>query len=248
VGALLRTTGLSKRFGGLTAVDDVSLDVEPGEVRAIIGPNGSGKTTLFNLISRTLEATAGRIEFRGQDITHLPAHRVAHLGLARSFQITSIFPELSVFENLRVAVQARRTMLNFWREAGSLSDVNARAEALLETTGMAARRDDRAGDLSHGEQRYLEIALALAADPVLLLLDEPTAGMSPKETADVVRFIEALRARLTILLVEHDMDVVMAIAGRITVLHHGRVIADGPPDAIARHAEVRAVYLGPTLE
>lgn len=248
MGALLRTTGLSKRFGGLIAVDDVSLAVETGEVRSIIGPNGSGKTTLFNLISRTLEATAGRIEFRGRDITHLPAHRVAHLGLARSFQVTSIFPELSVFENIRVAVQARRTMLNFWCEAGSLTDVNARAEALLATMGMAARRDDRAGDLSHGEQRYLEIALALVADPVLLLLDEPTAGMSPKETGDMVRFIEGLRARLTILLVEHDMDVVMAIADRITVLHHGRVIADGPPDAIARHAEVRAVYLGPTRE
>jgi branched-chain amino acid transport system ATP-binding protein len=246
VAPLLRTTGLSKRFGGLTAVDDVSLAVEAGEVRAIIGPNGSGKTTLFNLLSRTLAATAGRIEFRGRDITHLPTHRLAHLGLARSFQVTSIFPELTVFENLRVAVQARRTALNFWREADDLADVNARAEALLETTGMAARRDDRAGELSHGEQRYLEIAVALAAEPVLLLLDEPTAGMSPKETADVARFIDGLRARLTILLVEHDMDVVMAIADRITVLHHGRIVADGAPDAIARDAEVRAIYLGPT--
>ncbi len=241
---ILRTIGLTKRFGGLTAVDRLHLAVESGEVRAIIGPNGSGKTTLFNLLSRLTSPTAGRIEFRGRDITHLPPHRVAHLGLARSFQITSVFPELSVFENVRVAVQARRTTLNFWRAADALADVSERAEALLAQLGMTERRHAPAGALSHGEQRYLDIGLALASEPLLLLLDEPTAGMSPKETADVARFIGGLRGQVTILLVEHDMDVVMSIATRVTVLHQGRIIADGSPAEIARHRDVRAVYLG----
>lgn len=241
---ILRTIGLTKRFGGLTAVDRLHLAVESGEVRAIIGPNGSGKTTLFNLLSRLTSPTAGRIEFRGRDITHLPPHRVAHLGLARSFQNTSVFPELSVFENVRVAVQARRTTLNFWRAADDLAGVSERAEALLAQLGMTERRHVPAGALSHGEQRYLEIGLALASEPLLLLLDEPTAGMSPKETADVARFIGGLRGQVTILLVEHDMDVVMSIATRVTVLHQGRIIADGSPAEIARHRDVRAVYLG----
>jgi branched-chain amino acid transport system ATP-binding protein len=244
VDVLLRTTGLTKRFGGLTALDGVDLVFTAGQLRAIIGPNGSGKTTLFHLLSRVLEPTAGSIEFRGRDITRTPQHRMPHLGLARSFQLTSLFPDLSVFENLRVAVQARRTMLNFWSAAARLGAVNDRAEALLAEIGLAARRYEPAGVLSHGEQRYLEIGLALAADPALLLLDEPTAGMSPQETRDAARFIEGLKGRLTVVLVEHDMDIVMSISDRITVLHQGRIIADGPPAEVAEHPQVRAVYLG----
>ena len=225
-------------------MDGVDLQVPTGELRAIIGPNGSGKTTLFHLLSRTLEPTAGRIIFRGRDITRLPQHRMAHLGLARSFQVTNLFPELSVFENLRIAVQARRVGLDFWRGADGLREINERAEVLLADMGLRARRDDLASSLSHGEQRYLEIGIALAADPVLLLLDEPTAGMSPKETAEVTRFIVGLRGRVTILLVEHDMDIVMNVADLVTVLHQGRVIDEGPPTVIARHPDVRKIYLG----
>ena len=241
---VLRAAGLTKRFGGLTALDGIDLEVRAGELRAIIGPNGSGKTTLFHLLSRALEPTAGTIEFRGREITRTPQHRMAHLGLARSFQITSLFPELSVFENVRVAVQARRTMLNFWSATDRLGAINQRAGALLAELGMAARGREPAGVLSHGEQRYLEIGLALAADPVLLLLDEPTAGMSPQETRDAAQFIAGLKRRLTVLLVEHDMDIVMSISDRITVLHQGRIIADGAPADVAADAQVRAVYLG----
>lgn len=241
---LLQVTALTKRFGHVTALDRVDLGVPAGQLRAIIGPNGSGKTTLLNLLSRVLEPTTGRIVFRGRDITRLPLSRLARLGLARSFQITSLFPDLSVFENLRVAVQARRGTLAFWRDARDLGEINRRAERLLADIGLGGRRHDAAGALSHGEQRHLEIGVALAADPALLLLDEPTAGMSPEETANITRFIEEWRRRVTILLVEHRMDVVMNVADRITVLHRGRVIAEGAPAEIAAHSEVRRIYLG----
>ena len=242
--SLLEAKTLTKRFGRVTAVDAVDLRVGAGEIRAIIGPNGSGKTTLLHLLSRTLQPTGGTIVFRGRDITRMPPHRMAHLGVARSFQVTNLFFELSVFENLRIAIQASRTTLNFWRTADSLSEINERAEALLVDTGLWSRRNELASSLSHGEQRHLEMGIALAAAPVLLLLDEPTAGMSPTETAEAIRFIDRLRGRTTVLLVEHDMDVVMNLADRITVLHQGRVIGEGPPSTIVNHSEVRRVYLG----
>jgi branched-chain amino acid transport system ATP-binding protein len=244
--AILELQGLTRRFGGIVAVDRVDLRVERGELRAIIGPNGSGKTTLFQLISRVISPTAGRIVYDGRDITGMPEHRMAHLGIARSFQTTNVFPDLSVLENLRVAVQARHTTLNFWRAESAFTDIRGQAERLLEHLGLGARRDDLAGTLSHGEQRYLDLGVALAADPALLLLDEPTAGMSASESLEAATFIEGLRGRVTILMVEHDMDIVMRMADCITVLHEGRVVAEDTPAMVARDHAVRDIYLGGT--
>jgi branched-chain amino acid transport system ATP-binding protein len=243
---ILELRGLTRRFGGITAVDRVDLRVERGELRAIIGPNGSGKTTLFQLISRAIPPTAGRIVYDGRDITAMPEHRLAHIGIARSFQTTNVFPELSVLENLRVAVQARHAMLNFWRAESAFTGVRHQAERLLESLGLGARRAHPAGTLSHGEQRYLDLGVALAADPALLLLDEPTAGMSARERVDAAAFIERLRGRVTILMVEHDMDLVMRMADCITVLHEGRVVAEDTPAMVARDHAVREIYLGGT--
>jgi ABC-type branched-subunit amino acid transport system ATPase component/ABC-type branched-subunit amino acid transport system permease subunit len=242
-GVLLESQGLTKMFGGLTAVNRVDFQVRPGELRSVIGPNGAGKTTFFNLLTGVLPSTAGRILFKGRDITHLPAHAVSRLGLARSYQVTNIFGDLSVFENLRIAAQSRVTHYRCWGRADRLAPVNRRAEEILALLDLGAKRHVRGAELSHGEQRYLEIGIALATDPDFLLLDEPTAGMSPEETQRTAAFVRTLAGRVTIVLVEHDMEVVMGISDRITVLNYGQVLAEGTPAEIRGNAEVRRVYL-----
>jgi branched-chain amino acid transport system ATP-binding protein len=247
VTALLETRGLGRAFGALQAVAEVSLAVEPGEVRAVIGPNGAGKTTLFHLISGLLAPTAGRILFRGDDVTALPAPARCRRGISRTFQITSIFPELSVLENVRIAVQLRSGG-NFRLVGGwaTLEASEERARASLDSLGLLARATEPASTLPHGDQRLLEIAMAVAQEPALLLLDEPTQGLSPEDTVATVAVIRevARRQRLTILLVEHDMDVVFDLADRISVLHFGQLIAEGTPDEIRANADVQEAYLG----
>jgi branched-chain amino acid transport system ATP-binding protein len=240
---LLETRRLTKAFGGLMAVVDVNFAVERGELRAIIGPNGAGKTTFFNMIAGNLPPTRGEIYFKGQDITALPPHRRSHLGIGRSYQITNIFPDLSTLENLRVAAQSRTIHYNMWRDADTLAEVNRKAEEILRYTNLMDKWDTPAADLAHGEQRYLEIGIALATEPELLLLDEPTAGMSPEETGNTADFIRRLSKDCTIILVEHDMEVVMGISDRITVLHYGEALAEGTPEEIRQNPEVQRVYL-----
>ena len=240
---LLQTAGLTKVFGGLTAVNRVDFAVRRGELRAVIGPNGAGKTTFFNVLTGVLPASHGRVFFKGRDVTQLPTYAVSRLGVARSYQITNIFSDLSVFENLRIAAQSRVTHYRCWGNAERLAVVNARAEEMLRLLALGAKRDVRAAELSHGEQRYLEIGIALATDPDFLLLDEPTAGMSPEETRRTADFIRKLAGRVTIVLVEHDMEVVMGISDRITVLNYGEVLAEGTPAEIRQNADVRRVYL-----
>lgn len=230
---VLNVSGLQKRFGGVLAVDGVSLDLAEGELHAVIGPNGAGKTTLIHLLSGALASSAGTIRLGGRDITGLAMHRRVRLGLARSYQITSLFPNFTVLENLALAIQGTR---------GRRDPESARTE--LEAVGLAAHADQRAGDLAHGERRQLELGLALATGARILLLDEPMAGMAAEEAARIVGLIEALKGRRTILLVEHDMDAVFRLADRITTLVYGRVIASGAPDEIRRHPEVRRAYLG----
>ena len=242
-GPLLESRGLTMRFGGLTAVDGVDFQVRRGELRAVIGPNGAGKTTFFNMLTGVLAPTDGRIVFKGRDITALPPHAVSRLGMARSYQVTNIFAELSVFENLRIAAQSRETTFSLWRNAEALTEVAGRAERVLALLGLGAKRDFPAGALSHGEQRYLEIGIALATEPEFLLLDEPTAGMSPEETKQTADFIRAIAGAVTIVLVEHDMEVVMGVSDRITVLNYGKVLAEGSPAEIRENPDVRRVYL-----
>jgi ABC-type branched-subunit amino acid transport system ATPase component/ABC-type branched-subunit amino acid transport system permease subunit len=242
-GRLLESRGLSKTFGGLTAVNRVDFQVRAGELRSVIGPNGAGKTTFFNLLTGVLPPSSGRILFKGRDITGLPAHAVSRLGIARSYQVTNIFGDLTVFENVRIAAQSRVTHYRFWGDADSLAAVNARAEEILRHLGLAPKRHARASELSHGEQRYLEIGIALATDPDFLLLDEPTAGMSPDETQRTAAFVRRLAGHVTIVVVEHDMEVVMGISDRITVLNYGEILAEGSPAEIRENADVRRVYL-----
>lgn len=245
--ALLETRGLGRAFGALQAVSDVSFAVAPGELRAVIGPNGAGKTTLFHLISGLLEPTAGRVMLRGEDITALPAPARCRRGISRTFQINSIFPNLSALENVRMAVQLKGGG-NFRMLGGQslLTETESRARQSLASLGLTARAEEPAGTLPHGDQRLLEIAMAVAQAPDLLLLDEPTQGLSPEDTAatvDVIKRIARERG-LTILLVEHDMDVVFGLADRVTVLHFGQLIADGTPDEVRANAEVQKAYLG----
>ncbi|MBI2161009.1 MAG: ABC transporter ATP-binding protein [Candidatus Rokubacteria bacterium] len=242
--ALLRTEQLTRSYGSLLAVDRVSLTVNEGELRSIIGPNGAGKTTLFRLISGEVAPTGGRIWFRGHDVTGLAQHTVSRLGIAKSYQITNVFPHLSVLENVRVAAQGYGRSFNFWSRTDALTDARARAAALLETMGLTGKAALLAAHLSHGEKRHLELAIALAAEPVLLLLDEPTAGMSPEETDETMVLIRELAAGRTIVLVEHKMKVVMKISDRITVLHQGQVLADGTPEEIRANDVVQRTYLG----
>jgi branched-chain amino acid transport system ATP-binding protein len=244
---MLETRGLGRAFGALQAVDGVSFAVEPGELRAVIGPNGAGKTTLFHLISGLLAPTAGRVHFRGDDVTALAAPARCRRGISRTFQITSIFPELSVLENTRMAVQLKAGG-NF-RLVGGRSILDAserRARASLEFLGLFHRANEPASTLPHGDQRLLEIAMAVAQEPELLLLDEPTQGLAPDDTAATVGVIRqvARERKLTIILVEHDMDVVFDLADRISVLHFGRLIADGTPAEIRANADVQTAYLG----
>jgi len=244
---LLRVDDVSKRFGSLIAVDGVSLTIEPGELRAIIGPNGAGKTTFFNLISGLFAPTTGRVKFEDRDVTALSPEARVRLGMARTFQITEIFPELSVADNLRIAVElAAGYGLAPWLGGPARRHVNDRLDELLTTGGLTAKRNIRVGALSHGDQRAAEIMMALALKPRVLLLDEPTAGMGDQETYEVARLVRRLHRQsgLTILLIEHDMRVVFNLADRIMVLAEGRVLAEGTPQEIAANEDVQRAYLG----
>ncbi|MCU0946163.1 MAG: ABC transporter ATP-binding protein [Rubritepida sp.] len=242
---LLELRRLAKSFGGLRVTDDVSLDLHQGEVHALIGPNGAGKTTLIHQISGTLAPDSGSIRFLGEDITRLPMARRARRGLARSFQITSVIPAFSALDNVALAVQARTgSSFRFFRPAAREHALNEPAMAALAEVGLDSRAAVPAADLSHGEKRQLELAIALAMAPRVLLLDEPLAGTGPEEAERLIRILSALRARYGILLIEHDMQAVFALADRISVLAQGRVIASGTPDAIRADAAVREAYLG----
>jgi len=242
---LLQVDGLVKRFGGLTATDHAQLSVLPGEVHALIGPNGAGKTTLIHQIAGALAPDAGRVLFDGADITGLAMHQRVHRGLARSYQITSIFKRLSVLDNVALAVQARDGhSMRFWRPARLERQRYDEAAALVAQVGLGQRLQTLAGALAHGEQRQLELGLALATRPKLLLLDEPMAGMGPDESEQMVTLLLSLRQQTTLLLVEHDMAAVFRLADRISALVFGKVIACGTPDEIRRHPEVQRAYLG----
>jgi branched-chain amino acid transport system ATP-binding protein len=243
--ALLQIEGLSKRFGGIVASDDLSLDIREGELHAIIGPNGAGKTTLIGQLAGEVTPDTGRIRFAGRDITRLAAYRRSALGLARSFQITSLFPEFTALDNVALAVQAHAGhSFRFWRAARDEPELREPALAALARVGLTDRADAIARTLSHGEHRGIEIAMALASRPKMLLLDEPMAGMGPEGSARMLTMLRELKKELTILLVEHDMETVFALADRITVLVYGRVIASGAPSDIRANAEVRDAYLG----
>jgi branched-chain amino acid transport system ATP-binding protein len=243
-GVLLETARLTRSFGSLVAVNGVSLVIRRGELRSIIGPNGAGKTTLFRLVSGEMAPSSGRVKFRDADITGLPQHRVCRLGIAKSYQITNIFPHLTVLENVRVAVQGYARSFNFWSRADRIAGCRERAVEILETVGLARRAERLAAHLSHGEKRHLEIGITLASAPVLLLLDEPTAGMSPEETDETMVLIRELARGRTVVLVEHKMKLVMGISDRVTVLHQGQVLADGSPHEIRNNALVQETYLG----
>ncbi len=244
---LLETRSLRKEFGALLAVDDVSLQVRAGSFHSIIGPNGAGKTTLFNLLSGNLEPTRGRVIFKGEDITHQPVYRTIHRGIGRSFQITNIFPDLSVYENVRLACQAMgRDNFRFWRSARAFKRYDERAREVLEQVGLWERANSAARTLPHGDKRKLELGMILAPDPELLLLDEPTAGMASEQVPELIALIQAIRRAgyKTVMLVEHNMNVVMNVSDRITVMHQGRVLAEGAPSEIAANQAVQSAYLG----
>jgi branched-chain amino acid transport system ATP-binding protein len=242
---MLRLEGLSKRFGGVVATDRVTLEVASGEVHALIGPNGAGKTTLIGQIAGSLASDAGEIHFLGRNLTALKQHQRVKLGLARSYQITSIFGRLSVLDNLALAVQARSgSSFSFWRPVSGEKAIFEEAQAIAAEIGLLEKEKSVAATLAHGEQRALEVGLALATRPQLVLLDEPMAGMGPEESQLVIALIESIRSRITVLLVEHDMDAVFRLADRISVLVAGRLIATGTPESIKSNAQVRKAYLG----
>jgi branched-chain amino acid transport system ATP-binding protein len=244
---ILETHNLRKDFGGLVAVANVSIKVKAHSLHSIIGPNGAGKTTLFNLLSGNLEPTSGRVFFKERDITDLPAHRTAHLGIGRSFQITNVFPNLTVLENVRLAAQALgRDNFKFWRHFRHFSHYEDRARQIVAQVGLADQVDLPARMLPHGGKRKLELGILLAADPELLLLDEPTAGMAREEIPLLMTVIEQIRSQgnKTIMLVEHKMDLVMNVSDRITVMHQGQVLAEGTPAEIAANEVVQSAYLG----
>ena len=246
---VLRIEGLTKNFGGLRVTDDVTLDVRPGELHAVIGPNGAGKTTLINQISGLLSPDTGKIMFGGEDVTHLPIHRRAERGLARSFQITSILPGFSVLENVALAVQARRgSSFSFFGRAADEEALNMPAYAALLQAGLAERAHAPAGELSHGEKRALELAIALAMEPKLLLLDEPMAGTGREEGERIVAVLRSLKGRFPMVLVEHDMHAVFALADRISVLIYGRILASGTPAEVRADPQVITAYLGDEME
>jgi branched-chain amino acid transport system ATP-binding protein len=234
---------LTIRFGGLTALSGVNFEVRRGEVRAIIGPNGAGKSTFFNCLTGVLRPTSGRILFKGEEITGLPPNRISQKGIARSYQITNLLPNATTLENVRIAAQSRRHSWSMLRHHGAYADLIEKAEAVLEAVGLRAKADELAANLSHGEQRNLEIGIALATEPELLCLDEPTAGMSTSETHETMELVRRIAKNLTILIVEHDMQVVMELAQRITVLHYGEVLAEGTPAEIQQNTRVLEVYL-----
>ena len=240
---ILRTEALSVRFGGLAALSSVSLAVPKGEIRGIIGPNGAGKSTFFNCLTGVLRPTSGRIVFNGEDIAGLPPYTISRKAIARSYQITNLLPGATVLENVRVASQSRHHNWSMLRHHGAFTDVIDRARAVLADVGLAGKEDELAVNLSHGEQRNLEIGIALATEPKLLCLDEPTAGMSVAETHATVDLIRQIARDLTILIVEHDMEVVMGLAHTITVLNYGEVLAEGRPAEIQANPRVQEVYL-----
>lgn len=242
---LLLTEGMTKAFGALRATDGLSLDVLPGEIHAVIGPNGAGKTTAIAQISGELIPDSGAIRFQGRDITGLPVHARAHLGLARSFQITSLFLGFTAENNVAMALQAHDGhSFRFWRDARTDPRLRGPAREVLDRVGLGARAGVPAANLAHGEQRQLDLAVALASEPSLLLLDEPMAGMGPEDSVRMVELLKTLKGKVTILLVEHDMDVVFALADRVTVLVYGKAIATGAPEEIRADPHVLQAYLG----
>jgi branched-chain amino acid transport system ATP-binding protein len=244
-GPILSVKGLVKRFGGLVATDGVTLDVRPGEIHALIGPNGAGKTTLISQLVGELRHDAGTIELEGRDIGALPTARRIGLGLGRTFQITCLLPEYTVLDNVATAVQVRQGhSFRFWGNVRRETSLRETALGFLQTIGLAGRADEQVANLSHGEQKQLELAVALATEPRLLLLDEPMAGLGHSESRQMVALLMALKTKVSMLLVEHDMDAVFALADRISVLVYGRVIATGTADEIRDNADVRAAYLG----
>jgi len=243
--AILSTEKVTKRFGSLVAVDRVDLQVAEGSLTAIIGPNGAGKTTFFNLLTGLLQVDGGRILFDGKEITGLPPFERVKLGISRAFQVVNVFKELTVFENMAIAVQAGTAYgRDLFTDVSTLADVNKRSEEILERMGLTKKKESLAGHLSHGEMKILDIGLALASSPKLILLDEPTSGLSPAESQEMTRLIKELASRLTVILIEHDMDIVLKIAQSITVLQQGAVIAKGTPEEIRKNEKVQQAYLG----
>jgi branched-chain amino acid transport system ATP-binding protein len=244
--AVLRAERLTKTFGGNTAVADVDLAVAPGELLCIIGPNGAGKTTLFNLLTKDLVPTSGRILVEGHDVTALRPYQISRLGVARSYQITSVFPGLSAFDNVWIAAYRHRRQgrLNFWRAAGGFAELPDLVLEVLDAVGLRARVHERAEELSYGDQRLLEIAVTLATAPRLILLDEPTSGLSQDETGRVARLIRSLAERYTVVMIEHKMSVAMTISDRLVVMNFGQVIANGPPAEVADDPDVKRAYFG----
>jgi branched-chain amino acid transport system ATP-binding protein len=240
---ILRTEGLTVRFGGVSALGGVDFAVQPGEIRAIIGPNGAGKSTFFNCLTGVMRPTSGRILLDGADITGLPPNLISHRGIARSYQITNILPNATTLENVRIAAQSRRHAWSMFSHHRAYRDIIDKAEAVLQAVGLVGKADELAANLSHGEQRNLEIGVALATEPRLLCLDEPTAGMSAAETRETASLVRRIAHDLTVLIVEHDMQVVMGLADRITVLHYGQILAEGTPAEIQQDAKVLEVYL-----
>jgi branched-chain amino acid transport system ATP-binding protein len=240
---LLRTERLTVRFGGLTALDNIDFEIRRGEIRAIIGPNGAGKSTFFNCLTGVLRPTSGRILFNGENIAGLPPNLISQKGIARSYQITNILPNATTLENVRIAAQSRRHGWSMLRHHSTYRDIIDKARTVLDAVGLRAKADELAANLSHGEQRNLEIGIALATEPELLCLDEPTAGMSAAETHDTMALVRRIAKDLTILIVEHDMQVVMALAHRISVFHYGDLLAEGTPAEIQQNPRVLEVYL-----
>jgi branched-chain amino acid transport system ATP-binding protein len=241
---IVEVEGVSKRFGNFVALNQVTARFEPRKLSAIIGPNGAGKSTFFNVLSGAFPPSAGRLKFKGRDITGLPQHGFARIGIAKSFQITNVFKQLSAHENVRVAVQMRHSRYELFKPRAAMLELDERADGLLQRVGLIGLRERPAADLAHGQQRALEVAMALAAEPELLLMDEPTAGMSPEETVVMMDLISTLAAERSVILVEHKMKLVMGICERLLVLHHGEFLAEGTPDDIRRNDDVKRVYLG----
>ena len=241
---ILEVKGITRYFGKFQALNNINVAFMPGELTAIIGPNGAGKSTFFNVISGGVPPSTGQVLFEGRDITGLAPHEFARSGIAKSFQITNVFKQLSTHENVRVALQMRASRFQIMRPRQGYVELIERADALLARVGLSDSRHKLAGDLAHGQQRSLEVAMALACDPKLLLMDEPTAGMSPQESAVMMNLIAQLSAERTIILVEHKMKLVMGLCRRLIVLHHGELLAEGTPDDIRNNAEVKRVYLG----
>ncbi|MDJ0784934.1 MAG: ABC transporter ATP-binding protein [Desulfosarcinaceae bacterium] len=243
--AFLCTDDLCRQFGGVTATDCVCIDIEESGLRSIIGPNGAGKTTFINIITGRIPASSGKVFFQGSDITNKPTHELVRMGICRTFQITSIFQNLTVFENVRIARQAHKGgSLKIFSTKRSLKNVSVDTWDILERLGLQDQAHQEAKNLAYGDQRVLEVAIAMAGSPQILFLDEPTAGMSPGETNHISRLIRGLAEEISIVLVEHDMDLVMSISDRITVLHYGSIIAEGLPEEIKTHQMVREAYLG----